>query len=104
MSRFKLLKVKQYVKDGYISILIEDTKKDIKVWIDCSLIDGYGNRSNFKTKELYLDWEFNMYIFWLSDENDLKIKEYQENADNIEEISYFIEEVEEKLIKEYFKK
>ena len=61
-------------------------------------MDGYGNKENFKTDDLYIDWEFNQYIFFLNDENDLKIKNYQENCENIEKIDYFIDENNNNLI------
>ena len=48
----------------YFSVLIKD--KDIEVWVDVSVED----------KDLSIDW--NKYIFHLTDEEDVKIKQYQE--------------------------
>lgn len=48
----------------YFSVLIQDKK--IKVWVDVSVED----------KDLSIDW--NKYIFYLTDEEDVKIKQYQE--------------------------
>ena len=101
MENLKIIK-KEFEKN-YFSILIHDAEKNVKIWIDCDLMDGYGNKDNFKTDELYIDWEFNQYIFFLNDENDLKIKEYQENCENIEKIDYFIDENNNNLIDEFIK-
>lgn len=98
-NNLELIKINY--NDNYFSILIHDKKENIKSWIDCSLIDGYGNSENFKTDELYLDWDFNQNIFHLYDENDLKIKKYQENITNIENIGNFIDEIERDLVKKF---
>lgn len=95
-ERFKIIK-KEKEKE-YFSIKLHDKKENFTFWVDCSLIDGYGNRENYKTDDLYIDWEFNQYIFYLYDENDLKAKAYQENTDNIDEIQYFIDDNNDKLI------
>lgn len=95
--------IKKHFEKNYFSILIHDKKEDVKIWIDCDLMDGYGNKENFKTDDLYIDWEFNKYIFSRYDENDLKIKNYQENIDNIEKIDYFIDENTNNLINEFIK-
>ena len=95
--------IEKHFEKNYFSILIHDMKEDIKIWIDCDLMDGYGNKDNFKTEDLYINWEFNQYIFFLNDENDLKIKDYQENIDNIEKIDYFIDENNNNLINEFIK-
>lgn len=91
---------KEYRKNDF-SILLQDDS--IKIWLDCCLMDGYGNKSNYKTDDLYIDWEFNQYIFMTDNENDLKIKEYQENVDNIEKITEFIDEHNGELIKDFLK-
>lgn len=52
----------------YFSVLIQDKK--IKVWVDVSVED----------KDLSIDW--NKYIFYLDSEENVKIKQYQEDCDN----------------------
>jgi hypothetical protein len=101
MQDFTILKKEKH-NGEYFSILLKDNKKDIKFWLDCSLIDGYGNRTNYKTKDLYIDWEFNQYIFHLDYIEDVKAKEYQENGENIDNISYFIDSINYELV-QYFK-
>jgi hypothetical protein len=58
--------------DGSTSVLIHDPKTDLKVWVDVSIWNG----------ELTCDW--NMYIFNLSNSNDLEIREFQNDADNFD--------------------
>ena len=96
MERFKIVKFEKF--DEYISVYINDKKEDISFWLDCSLMDGYGNKDNFKTEDLYIDWEFNQYIFNLDNSIDIKAKEYQENGDNIDEIQYFLDEKNDELV------
>lgn len=98
MERFKINGIEKFKKENYISVNIIDNKENIKYWIDCSLIDGYGNYKDFKTDDLYVDWEFNQYIFHLDDERDIRQQEYQHNEDNIEELQYFIDEQNEYLV------
>ena len=52
----------------YFSVLIQDKK--IKVWVDVSVDD----------KDVSIDW--NKYIFHLDNEEDVKVKQYQEDCDN----------------------
>ena len=96
MERFKIVKIQEHKE--YISVYINDSKEDISFWVDCSLMDGYGNKDNFKTEDLYIDWEFNQYIFNLDNSIDIKAKEYQENGDNIDEIQYFLDEKNDELV------
>lgn len=96
MERFKILKIQEHKE--YISVYINDKKEDISFWVDCSLMDGFGNKEDFKTEDLYIDWEFNQYIFNLDNSIDIKAKEYQENGDNIDEIQYFLDEKNEDLV------
>lgn len=72
MERFTILK--QINDSNYFSLYINDTQEKHKFWIDCSLMDGYGNKENYKTHDLYIDWEFNQYIFCLDNSNDIKVK------------------------------
>lgn len=96
MERFRILKIQEHKE--YISVYINDKKEDISCWLDCSLMDGFGNKDNFKTEDLYIDWEFNQYIFNLDNSIDIKAKEYQENGDNIDEIQYFLDEKNDELV------
>jgi len=96
MERFEIKKIEKF--NNYFSALIKDNNENINFWIDCSLIDGYGNHNNFVDNDLYIDWEFNQYIFHLENENDIKAKKYQENADNIDCLQDFIDENNEKLV------
>jgi hypothetical protein len=96
MERFKILKIQEHKE--YISVYINDSKEDISFWLDCSLMDGFGNKDNFKTEDLYIDWEFNQYIFNTDNSIDIKAKEYQENGDNIDEIQYFLDEKNDELV------
>ena len=96
MERFKIVKIQEHKE--YISVYINDSKEDISFWLDCSLMDGFGNKDNFKTEDLYIDWEFNQYIFNLDNSIDIKAKEYQENGDNIDEIQYFLDEKNDELV------
>lgn len=75
---------------------------DFIFWIDCCLIDGYGNKNNFQTDELYIEWEYNQYIFDLTNDIDLKAKSYQNDMDNIDNITDFIDNNNNELIKEFF--
>lgn len=99
MERFKIIKKEK--DNGYFSIKIHDKKENISFWLDCSIIDGFGNTKDYKTEDLYISWEFNQYIFFTDCEEDIKAKEYQENANNIDEIGYFIDENNDDLIKFY---
>lgn len=96
MERFKIVKIQEHQE--YISVYINDKKEDISFWLDCSLMDGFGNKYNFKTEDLYIDWEFNQYIFNTDNSIDIKAKEYQENGDNIDELQYFLDEKNEDLV------
>lgn len=99
MERFKIINKNK--EKEYFSIKLHDTKENFDFWIDCSIIDGYGNKENYKTEDLFIDWEFNQYIFDLYNENDLKAKAYQENGENIDEIQFFIDDKNDDLLR-YF--
>jgi hypothetical protein len=94
----KILKKEIHKKENYFSILIEDEKNNIKFWIDCSLIDGYGKHDDNGN---YIDWEFNQYIFDNYNEEDERQKAYQENANNLDCLYEFINEEEYNLVKWY---
>lgn len=99
MERYKIINKNK--EKEYFSIKLHDTTENLDFWIDCSIIDGYGNHENYKTEDLYIDWEFNQYIFDLYNENDLKAKAYQENGENIAEIQFFIDDKNDDLLR-YF--
>lgn len=100
MERFKILKVKK-MGDSWVAVNIKDLKNNFTFWLDCGVMDGYGNRENFKTEDLYIDWEFNQYIFHLDNTKDLEAKEWQENPDNIDDLQDFIDDKNDELLK-YF--
>lgn len=94
----KILKKEIHKKENYFSILIEDEKNNIKFWIDCSLIDGYGKHDDNGN---YIDWEFNQYIFSNYSDEDARQKAYQENANNLDCLYEFINEKEYNIVKWY---
>ena len=96
MERFTI--INKHKEKEYFSIKLHDKKDNFDFWIDCSIVDGYGNRENYKTDDLYIDWEFNQYIFYLYDENDIKAKTYQENGENIDDLQYFIDDKNDYLL------
>ena len=96
MERFEIIKVKKF--DVYTSIYINDKQEDISFWVDCWLTDGYGKRDNLQVGDLFIEWEFNQYIFNTDNSIDIKAKEYQENGDNIDELQYFLDEKNDELV------
>lgn len=100
MNQFKILKIENVNSGGeyWIAVQLKDIKKNHIFWIDCGLMDGYGNKCNFKTNDLFIDWSFNQYIFNLDNETDLQSKEYQEDPDNLDNITDFIDEKNEYLV------
>ena len=94
MESLKILSIEKFTESGecWISVKIKDNKKHFTFWIDCSLMDGFGNHNNFKTDDLYIDWDFNQYIFNLENEKDLHAKKYQTDPENIDLLTDFIDE------------
>lgn len=90
MELLKILKIEK--NDGWISVKIHDKKEKFTFWIDCGLIDGFGNRKDFKTEDLYIDWDWNQYIFFIENEYDIQAQKYQKNPENIDRLTYFIDE------------
>lgn len=74
MERFTILKLEKHEKENYFSLRIKDTKENIDFWIDCSL-EKDGDYT-------YIDWEYNAYIFFNYDENDMRLKDYQDDWEN----------------------
>jgi hypothetical protein len=72
--------MKQQVKalkiDDTGSVLIQDNKTGLKLWMDVYK-DSMG--------DLTCDW--NQYIFMLDDTKDIQIKEFQENIENFRNFS-----------------
>ena len=99
MKKYKILK-KEFRKDDF-SLLINDEELNFKFWVDCFLMDGFGNKYNFEEEPNYIDWQFNQYIFDLTNSLDLKAKKYQENEENLENIQNFIDEIEKEIVTEY---
>lgn len=100
MKRFKILKVEK-MGDNWVAVNIKDLKNNFTFWLDCDVMDGYGNKDNYKTEDLYISWEFNQYIFHLDNIKDLEAKEWQENPDNTDDLQDFIDDKNDKLLK-YF--
>lgn len=101
MESLEINKIEKFTESGecWISVNIYDKKIPFYFWIDCSLIDGFGNHKNFKTDDLYIDWDFNQYIFNLDNSNDIHAKKYQENPENTDNIQYLIDENNDYLVK-----
>ena len=99
MKKYKILK-KEFRKNDF-SLLMHDEELNFKFWIDCVLMDGFGNKYNFEEEPEYIDWRFNQYIFDLTNSLDLRAKEYQENEENLENIQDFIDEIEKEIVTEY---
>ena len=74
MERFKILKIEKHEKEKYFSLRINDKKENISFWVDCSITIEDGCK--------YIDWEYNAYIVHLDDENDIRLKEYQDDWEN----------------------
>ncbi|MBS3739698.1 MAG: hypothetical protein KGY51_12010 [Psychroflexus sp.] len=64
--------VKALKKDDTNSVLVECKKLGVKLWIDVDVVD----------RDIRADW--NKYIFFTTDENDIKDKAVQEDAWNFE--------------------
>ena len=57
-------------QEGFFNVLVQEN--DMKLWIDVSVYKG----------EIQADW--NKYIFFTTDENDMLIKKFQEDCDNFD--------------------
>jgi len=101
MENIKILKIN--IEKDYFSILLHDETEKLDFWIDCGIMDGYGNKKDYKTQDLYIDWTFNQYIFDLNNEKDIAAKEYQENGENIDRIQDAIDKKNDEILN-YIKK
>ena len=72
MEATKIIRNKEY---GYWSVQVHDEDSGKCYWLDVSYDEKY--------HEINVDW--NQYIFYLTDEDDMERKEFQENCDNFEE-------------------
>lgn len=91
MERFTILKLENHKQENYFSLCIKDTKENIDFWIDCSLKkdDDY----------TYIDWEYNAYIFYTDNANDMRLKDYQDNWENNGDVLQdFIDDKTEEII------
>lgn len=91
MERFTILKLENHKQENYFSLCIKDDKENIDFWIDCSLKkdDDY----------TYIDWEYNAYIFYTDNDNDMRLKDYQDNWENNgDELQDFIDNKTEEII------
>ncbi len=108
---FKLLKVEEHRSGNYyISAQIKDLEKKHIFWVDIGLIDEIGKHidvSNVKEEmfgdTLYLDWEWNQYIFHLEYDEDVFAQKYQEEQENIEGVDCFICDIQD-ILMSYFEK
>lgn len=103
MESLKIIDIEKFTESGecWISVKIQDKKENIIFWIDCSIMDGFGNHSEFKTDDLYVDWDFNQYIFNLENSKDLQAKKYQETTENIDRIQDLIDENNNYLLTQF---
>ena len=91
MERFTILKLENHKQENYFSLRIKDTKENIDFWIDCSLAkdDDY----------TYINWEYNTYIFYTDNDDDMRLKDYQDNWENNgDELQNFIDDKTEEII------
>jgi hypothetical protein len=71
MKVTKIVRNKEY---GCWSVQLHDEESGRYYWMDVSYDEGY--------RQIDVDW--NQYIFYLADEDDLARKAFQENCDNFE--------------------
>lgn len=91
MERFTILKLENNKQENYFSLCIKDTKENISFWIDCSL-----KKENDYT---YINWEYNAYIFYTDNDNDMRLKDYQDDWENNgDELQDFIDNKTEEII------
>lgn len=70
----KATKIERGKTFGYWAVQVFDEATKKYYWLDASYDSEY--------KELSIDW--NQYIFYLTDHDDVERKEFQENCDNFE--------------------
>jgi hypothetical protein len=72
MTATKIIRDKEY---GCWSVLLHDEASGKDYWMDVCYDEKY--------REINIDW--NQYIFYLTDEDDMEREAFQENCDNFDE-------------------
>ena len=109
---FELLKVEEHksanYNNYYISAQIKDLENKHIFWVDIGLVDEMGKHIDVSNVEemfgdtLYLEWEWNQYIFNLDYEEDVFAQKYQEEQENIESVDCFICDIQERLVNYFY--
>ena len=110
---FELLKVKEHKSTNYnnyyISAQINDLENKYIFWVDIGLVDEMGKHIDVSNIEeemfgdtLYLEWEWNQYIFHLDYEEDVFAQKYQEEQENIEGVDCFISDIQDTLMSYFY--
>ena len=109
---FELLKVEEHksanYNNYYISAQIKDLENKYIFWVDIGLVDEMGKHIDVSNVEemfgdtLYLEWEWNQYIFNLDYEEDVFAQKYQEEQENIEGVDCFISDIQDTLMSYFY--
>ena len=110
---FELLKVEEHksanYNNYYISAQIKDLENKHIFWVDIGLVDEMGKHIDVSNIEkemfgdtLYLEWEWNQYIFNLDYEEDVFAQKYQEEQENIEGVDCFICDIQDTLMSYFY--
>ena len=110
---FELLKVEEHrdtnYNNYYISAQIKDLENKYIFWVDIGLVDEMGKHIDVSNIEeemfgdtLYLEWEWNQYIFHLDYEEDVFAQKYQEEQENIEGVDCFISDIQDTLMSYFY--
>ena len=110
---FELLKVEEHksvnYNNYYISAQIKDLENKHIFWVDIGLVDEMGKHIDVSNAEeemfgdtLYLEWEWNQYIFNLDYEEDVFAQKYQEEQENIEGVDCFIYDIQDTLMSYFY--
>ena len=110
---FELLKVEEHKSTNYSNYYISAQIKDLEnkhiFWVDIGLVDEMGKHIDVSNAEeemfgdtLYLEWEWNQYIFHLDYEEDMFAQKYQEEQENIEGVDCFIYDIQDTLMSYFY--
>ena len=110
---FELLKVEEHrdtnYNNYYISAQIKDIENKHIFWVDIGLVDEMGKHIDVSNIEeemfgdtLYLEWEWNQYIFNLDYEEDVFAQKYQEEQENIDGVDCFISDIQDTLMSYFY--
>ena len=110
---FELLKVEEHKSTNYSTYYISAQIKDLEnkhiFWVDIGLIDEMGKHIDVSNVEeemfgdiLYLEWEWNQYIFHLDYEKDVFAQKYQEDQENIDDVDCFISDIQDTLMSYFY--